>query len=121
VNALRRILPRRTNLRLLLRRPGVFARRYLWLILMLFTAATADAITTYRNARAYGSEIELHPVQRLVQATLGPEVGVPLAKLIQLAFVIVVAAWWRPWTRWLLGICAALYALAALSNHFHWL
>jgi hypothetical protein len=29
-----------------------------------------------------------------------------------------VAAWWRPWCRWILLTCAGLYTLAAVSNYF---
>jgi hypothetical protein len=43
---------------------------------------------------------------------------VPVAKAIQLAFVLLVAAWWRPWCPWLLGACGLLYGAAAVSNHF---
>jgi hypothetical protein len=116
-----KILPRKTNLRLLWRRPGIFLRCYFNVLLALLLASALDAVTTYRNASEYGVEIELHPVQRLVQAMLGPELGVPAAKAIQLGFVVLMAAWWRPWTRLILAVCAGLYLLAGLSNHFHWL
>lgn len=48
----------------------------------------------------------------------GAAVGVPLAKGIQLGFVLSVAAWWRPWCAGLLAGCGTLYGLAAVSNYF---
>lgn len=113
------MLPRRTELPLLLGQPLLFARRYWILLILLLAAAVADGVTTYRNLLAYGPEIEVHPAQRVVFELLGPHAGVPVAKLIQLAFVLLVAAWWRPWCGPLLLICGLLYAIAALSNHFH--
>ena len=59
-----------------------------------------------------------HLVQRWVSQLLGVGAGVPLAKLTQLAFVLLVAAWWRPWTPWLLALCGLLYAVAAVSNYY---
>ncbi len=115
------ILPRRTNLRILCLRPQILLLAYWPALLILCAAATADALTTLRNMQLYGPEIELHLVQRLVTEILGITFGVPAAKLIQLAFVLFVAAWWRPWCLWILWSCAALYTLAALSNHFLWL
>ncbi len=87
----------------------------------LCVCATFDAITTYRNSVLYGASIEVHPVQRWVFETFGNEVGVPLAKVLQVGFVIFVAAWWTPWCVWILCLCGTLYALAAASNHFLWI
>jgi hypothetical protein len=115
------ILPRRTNLRILCRRPRRFARAYRAALVLLSMAVAADAVTTLRNMRQFGADIELHIVQRLVSELLGVNLGVPVAKLIQLGFVLLVASWWRPWCAWMLWGCAVLYALAALSNHFMWL
>jgi hypothetical protein len=115
------MLPRRTNLRLLWRRPGRLAFAYWPALAALGLAALADGLTTWHNLRQFGPEVELHPAQRIVSHILGVTAGVPVAKLIQLGFVVAVACWWRPWCAWLLWGCAALYALAALSNHFHWL
>lgn len=57
-------------------------------------------------------------MQRWVSHLVGETAGVPLAKVIQLAFVIVVSAWWRPWCAILLMLCGVLYAAAAVSNYF---
>lgn len=115
----RRLLPRRTELPLLFLHPFLFARRYAVLLSLLLVSAVADGVTTYRNLLAFGPGIEVHPAQRLVFELLGPHAGVPVAKFVQLAFVLLVAAWWRPWCKALLLICSILYAAAAVSNHFH--
>jgi hypothetical protein len=112
------IIPRDTNLPLLAKEPRVFAWKYRVSLLILLVGATADLITTYVNLKRYGTSVEAHPVQRLVSEIIGVTAGVPLAKLIQLAFVLFVAAWWRPWCAWVLGVCGVLYSLAAVSNHF---
>jgi hypothetical protein len=114
-------LPRRTNLRILLRRPGALLGRYRWALAVLVIGAAADFATTYRNMRQFGPEVELHPAQRMVSEVLGVTAGVPVAKLIQLAFVIGVACWWRPWCGPLMAVCGLVYAAAAVSNHFRWL
>lgn len=85
---------------------------------MLFIGSAADLITTYHNLRLYGPQAEAHPVQRWVSQVVGVSAGVPIAKFIQLAFVLLVAAWWRPWTGWLLALCGLLYTAAAVSNYF---
>lgn len=90
-------------------------------LVLLVIAAGLDLFTTLWNIRAYGPSIEVHPVQRFVVHALGVEAGVPIAKLIQVGFVIVVSAWWTPWCRWVLIVCAVLYALAAANNYWHWL
>lgn len=112
------IVPRDTDLPLLARKPLTFVTHYRVPLLVLLVGATADLITTYVNLQRYGSSVEAHPVQRLVSELVGASLGVPLAKLIQLAFVLFVAAWWRPWCGWILAICGVLYSLAAVSNHF---
>lgn len=90
-------------------------------MIVLAIGAILDALTTYANVREFGPHVETHPVQRLFFEIFGPALGVPLAKLTQFAFVIFVAAWWTPWTRWLLLLCGLLYTAASLSNHFQWL
>ena len=95
--------------------------RYRYSLAVMGVGAVLDAMTTYANVRQFGPHVETHPVQRVFFEMLGPAVGVPVAKLIQFGFVIFVAAWWRPWTRWLLLVCGGLYTLAAFSNHFQWL
>ncbi|MEZ0263735.1 MAG: hypothetical protein ACAI43_03330 [Phycisphaerae bacterium] len=115
------LLPRRTALPMLARRPGEFLRTFRWPLLVLAIGATADVVTTYRNLRLYGTGVEAHIVQRWVSDVVGIHVGVPLAKVIQLGFVLFVAAWWRPWTAVMLVLCAVLYGAAATSNHFLWI
>lgn len=100
------------------RAPGAFVRAYWPWLIVLAVGATADVITTYRNLALYGPAVEAHLVQRWVSEVVGVQLGVPLAKLIQLGFVLGVAAWWKPWTRWLLGLCGILYTAAAVSNYF---
>lgn len=113
-----KILPLKTELPRLVRRPGAFARAYWFPLLILLAGATADVITTWLNLKAFGTEAEAHVVQKWVSDVVGINVGVPLAKLMQLAFVLFVAAWWRPWTPWVIGLCGVLYGAAAVSNHF---
>lgn len=116
-----KILPRQSELPTLLRQPSAFARRYRLVLLPLLAAGTADAVTTFVNVSRYGTDTELHPAQRFVFDTAGVAAGVPIAKAIQLGFVLFVAAWWRPWCRWILLLCAVLYGFAAMSNHNLWL
>jgi hypothetical protein len=111
-------IPRNSELTTLLRQPAVFVRRYRIPLIVLLLAACADAVTTMLALKKFGVESEVHLVQRLVIKTAGVTAGVPLAKFIQLCFVVFVAAWWRPWCAWILLGCGALYALAAISNHF---
>lgn len=112
------LLPRHSELPRLVQHPRQFAKHY-WLPLTLLLVGTmADMITTFHNLRLYGPGIEAHPVQRWVSLVVGVTAGVPIAKLFQLAFVLFVAAWWRPWTSWLMGVCGVLYAAAAVSNYF---
>lgn len=115
-----RIVPRKTNIRLLYRRPGVLLRKYWWPFAVLLAGAVADAWTTYSLVALYGPEVETHVVQRWCSELLGVTAGVPLAKLGQVAFVLLVAAWWRRWTTLILILCGLLYALAACSNYFLW-
>jgi hypothetical protein len=116
-----KFLPRKTNLILLMRRPGLLMRAYRFPMLFLAIGALADVITTYNNLALYGTEVEVHLPQRIISEIFGMKAGVPLAKIIQLAFVILVACWWRPWCGFILCACGLLYTFAALSNHFLWL
>jgi hypothetical protein len=115
------VVPGKTALPELVGRPGVFIRRYWWALLVLLAGATVDGITTYNTVSVYGAEAEVHSVGQWMFHTLGPGVGVPLAKALQCVAAVLVAAWWRPWCPWLLSACGVLYGLAALSNHFMWL
>ena len=112
------LLPRKTEIPLLLNHPVRFIRAYWIALLILLIGATADVITTLVNLRLYGPDVEAHIVQRWVSQIFGVHAGVPLAKLAQLAFVLFVAAWWKLWTPWLLALCGLLYGAAAVSNHF---
>jgi hypothetical protein len=114
----RAILPRDSALPDIFQRPRTFVRTFRWPLVLLVLGASADLFTTLWNLRSYGPAIEVHFVQRWISQIVGVEIGVPLAKLGQCTFVILVAAWWRPWCRWILLICGCLYTLAALSNYF---
>jgi uncharacterized membrane protein len=87
---------------------------------VLMVGAVLDGVTTYSNVRDYSADVEVHPVQRVVFQVLGPAVGVPVAKALQVACVLFVAALWRRWCPWVLVLSGLLYALAAASNHFLW-
>jgi hypothetical protein len=117
----KRFLPRDSALPWLAERPRDFIRTFRWPLVVLLLGASADLFTTLWNLRSYGPGIEVHFVQRWISQIVGIELGVPLAKLGQCAFVILVAAWWRPWCKWILLTCGCLYMLAALSNYFLWL
>lgn len=95
--------------------------RYRPHLLILLVGASFDLFTTLWNLRRYGTSIEVHLPQRMLSEWFGVEVGVPLAKAVQLIFVLLVAAWWKPWCRWLLLACGMLYSLAAMTNYFLWL
>jgi hypothetical protein len=112
------IVPKNSDLPRLFRDPAAFARAHAIPLLILFAGATADVVTTLTNLRQFGPDVEAHIVQRWVSEVIGVDAGVPLAKLMQLGFVLFVAAWWRPWTAWLLTLCGLLYTAAAVSNHF---
>jgi len=114
------LMPRDGELPLLLRQPARFVVKYRWPLLVLWAGASADLWTTLRNIEELGPGIEVHIFQRLLSQWFGIAVGVPLAKLVQLAFVLPLAAWWRPWCRWLLILCGTLYTAAAICNHFRW-
>jgi len=111
----------KTNLRLLLRRPGVLVRAYRWPIVVTLIGTTLDTITTMRAMYANGVAAELHPAMRAIAEEIGVTWGVPLASVMRLAFVAFVAAFWRRWCGWLLLVAGVGYALAAASNYFGWL
>ncbi|HTL28809.1 MAG TPA: hypothetical protein VL282_06310 [Tepidisphaeraceae bacterium] len=112
------MLPRRSELPTLINDPRTFIWRYRFPLLVLAIGAMADVVTTCINLQRFGSSVEAHLAQRMVSDVIGVSAGVPVAKLIQLGFVLFVAAWWRPWCAVLLGACGVLYTLAAVSNHF---
>lgn len=111
----------KTNLRLLLRRPGVLVGAYRWPIVVALIGTTLDTITTMRAMYASGVAAELHPAMRAIAEEVGITWGVPLASVVRLAFVAFVAAFWRRWCGWLLVVTGAGYALGAASNYFGWL
>lgn len=115
------LIPRHSELPTLGRQPLRFLSRYRYSLLILIVGAVLDALTTYANVKQFGPGVETHPVQRLFFQTFGATIGVPLAKALQFGFVIFVAAWWCPWTRWVMILCGVLYAAAAASNHYRWL
>gem|GEM_PF-4107993 len=103
---------------MLLSRPGEFVRLNRPMLVVLVLGASADLFTTLWNLRAYGPGIEVHLAQRWISQIVGVEAGVPLAKAIQLGCVVLVAAWWQPWCRWIFLACGLLYGLAAVSNFY---
>ncbi len=115
------ILPRDTHLGLLLTDPLRFWDLYRWPMFILVVAAFFDGLTTYQFLQTIGPAAEVHPVQRLLFTWLPPLAGIVLAKTAQVACTVFVAAWWRPWCKWLILGTAFGYGLAAVSNHFNWL
>lgn len=111
-------MPRDSCIPAVLEDPRQFVNECRWSLVALVLGTSADLFTTLWNARLYGAGVETHVVHRLIQQLLGVEAGVPLGKFAQLLCVVLVAAWWRPWRRWILLVCAALYAMAAVSNYF---
>lgn len=116
-----RPIPLKTELHVLVRSPLIFADRYRWPLLILAVGAFFDALTTYRFLVVLGPDGEVHPVQRWFFLCLPPLLAVPVVKTMQVGFVLLVAAWWQPWCRWIMLLCGVLYGLAALSNHYGWL
>ena len=127
VGGRRRLWPRvlrpgfRTNLRILSRRPGVFARKYWLAMAAVVVAATLDMLSTISFMLESGPQSELHPAMRAMAEMFGIVLGVVLGTLGRLVFVIVVAAIWRRACGAVMLVCAMLYFLAAMSNHFRWL
>ncbi len=110
-----------THLGLLKNQPREFIRRFRWPLVILLVGAFFDALTTYQSLKYVGPMPELHIPQRWVSQLIGVSAGVPIAKIIQIAFAIFVAALWRKWTAGLMVLCGLLYSLAALSNHYAWI
>ena len=115
------LVRRNSELPRLLRTPGSFFRRHGLPVGLMLAAAVADGWTTFINMSRYAADIELHPAQRWMSLLFGVTAGVPLAKAIQVGFVLLVCAWWGRACDALLYTCALFYALAALNNHFLWL
>ncbi|HET6250144.1 MAG TPA: hypothetical protein VFE47_20805 [Tepidisphaeraceae bacterium] len=111
-------IPVQTELPRLFRTPRRFVQAYRLPLLILWVGAVADLYTTWHNLRLYGPQVESHIVQRWFSEILGVEWGVPLAKMGQCAFVVLVAAWWKPWTPWILTLCGILYTAASISNYY---
>lgn len=116
-----RVIPKDSALPQLFSTPRQFVVEYRAALIVLLIGASLDLFTTLWNLRAYGTQIEVHIPQRMLSEWFGVEIGVPMAKAIQLMFVLLVAAWWKPWCRWILLACGVLYSLAAANNYFLWL
>ena len=110
-----------TNLRILGRRPGLFARKYWPAITAVVIAAVLDMLSTINFMLVSGPQSELHPGMRAMAEMFGIVLGVVLGTLGRLIFVMVVAAVWRKACTAVMLVCAVLYFLAAMSNHFRWL
>lgn len=113
--------PSKTNLHLLLRRPGVLVRVYRWPLAGVIAGAILDTATTMRSMYRDGVSVELHPAMRVIAEELGVTWGVPLASVVRLGFVFFAAAIWRRWCGWLMVLAGAGYVLAAASNYLGWL
>ena len=111
----------RTNLRILGRRPGVFVRKYWPVLTAVVVAAVLDMLTTMEFMLETGPKSELHPGVRSMAEMFGVVLGLILGTLGRLVFVVVVAAIWRRACTVIMLVCAVLYVLAAMSNHFRWL
>lgn len=121
-----RILGKKSNLRLLYRRPGALLCRYRCVLMLLLIGAAWDAWTTIQFVGRYGADEELHPAAmfffKLALYVLhSPAVVVAVGKFIQVVFVIAVAAIFRGWTSILIASCGTLYLLAGCANHFGWM
>lgn len=115
------IIPGKCLIGSMIRDPFGFRKEYKWPLFILVLGAFLDGITTYQFLHTIGPDGEVHPVQRLVFTYLPPMPGILFAKSCQVAFAILVAAWWQPWCKWLMITTGGVYMLAAMSNHFHWL
>lgn len=120
---IRRMVPEhfRPSLDLLHRRPGWFARRYWLPILVLLAGALLDVATTIPNVARFGPAVEAHPAYRYAMCALGPVPGTVVGKALQVVFVVLVAAVWKPWCPWIMAMAGLCYSAGALSNHLHWL
>ena len=127
VGGRRRLWPRvlrpgfRTNLRILSRRPGVFARKYWLAITAVVVAAVLDMLSTINFMSESGPQCELHPAMRAMAEMFGIVLGIVLGTLGRLVFVMVVSAIWRRTCTAVMLVCAVIYLLAAMCNHFRWL
>lgn len=123
----RRLWPRvlrpgfRTNLHILCRRPGVFARKYWLTIAAVVVAAVLDMLSTINFMSESGTQSEWHLGIRAMAEIFGIVPGLVLGTLGRLLFVMVVSAIWRRACRAVMLVCAVIYFLAAMCNHFRWL
>jgi len=118
-----RLLPPgfKTNLRVLGHRPARFAARYWLSLTALAVGAAMDMLSTIEFMLQAGPGLELHPAMRIMAEVFGVVPGVILGTMARLGFVVFVAAIWRRACAPVLWLCAVLYALAAMSNHFGWI
>lgn len=108
----------KTNLRILVRRPRIFVRRYRMPLTVLLIGVLLDTVTTMRNLYTFGPEAEFHPAIRTAVEEYGISLGVPVGSLVRIGFVIFAAALWRKTCGMLLYVCGVLYLLASISNYF---
>ncbi len=110
---------RKSNIRLILHHPGVFARVY-WLGLAVLTVgAVLDGWTTFQNIAQYGPDIETHAALWLFVKILGPY-SVWLSIPARIGFVLLVAVLWRPWCHILMFLCGLIYLFGAAANYWMW-
>ena len=93
-----------------------FVRRFFWLLLLVAIAGLADMLTTIHVMLRDGARAEAHPAIRFVATLFGPVAGPILGKTCQLACVVLVAIYLRPWAVYLLVLVAFLYGWAAWYN-----
>ena len=106
---------------MLLRQPLRFARGY-WLGLsVLLLGAMLDAFTTWVNVRRFGPDVEAHPAMWVSLKVLGVHAGLWLGTLAKIGFALFVSAVLGRWCQAILILSGLLAAIAALSNHYHWL
>lgn len=109
----------KSNLPLLLHRPGLFCRVDRWPLILLLIGTILDAATTYVALRDYGPGAEVHPAVQLLMRILGVSPwSMSAVKVAQSSCALLTASLWRPWCGFLLGLAGVLYILAAISNHF---
>ena len=110
---------RKTNLRLIVRNPGLFVRAY-WLGLAVLTAgAVLDGWTTFRNVAQWGIDTEAHAALWIWLKMFGPH-GIWLSIPARIGFVILVAIVWRPWCQFMMILCGLIYLVGAMGNYWLW-
>lgn len=109
---------RKSNLWLLVHRPGSFAGAYRWPLAIMLAGGALDGATTLAVLDRWGVSAELHPAMWMMGLVFGVRAGVPLAMVAKMAFAVFVAAMFRRWCAWILVLFGVLSALGACYNHY---